>query len=37
VNDFGRQSVVILGEASAEIAAEGLTGIERNSLTRETG
>jgi hypothetical protein len=37
VNDVGRQSVVIMGEASVEIAAEGLTGIERNSLTRETG
>ena len=37
VNDVGRHSVVITGEASAEIATEGLTRIKRNPLARETG
>jgi len=37
VDDVGRHAVVIIGEASAEIAAKGLTRIERQTRAHETG
>jgi len=37
VNDVGRHSAVIMGEASVEITAKRLTRIERNSLVCKPG